>query len=129
MTDTTIDVQAPDDHEHAAHASDKDYVMIALGLAVLTAIEVGLSYWHALEGLYLVIPLLVVMAIKFFIVASRFMHLHFDSKTLSRLFYAGLFLACGVYLIALLTFHAFSKDRCTDGTRAGAKTQSSCPVR
>ena len=38
--------------------------------------------------------LLVLMAIKFVTVVSLFMHLRFDNKIFSWLFYSGLFLAC-----------------------------------
>ena len=47
------------------------------------------------------------MAIKFVIIAAFFMHLKFDSKILTRVFYAGLFLAAGVYVAALATFRIF----------------------
>jgi len=132
MTDTTLAAGsvAHDDHgEHAHHPTDTDYVKIAVGLAVLTAIEVAMSYIKGLHGLGLVIPLMIVMAIKFVIVAGQFMHLKFDNRLLTRVFYAGLILACGVYLAALLTFHTFSKDRCPDGSRAGAAVRSTCPAR
>jgi cytochrome c oxidase subunit 4 len=48
------------------------------------------------------------MCVKFFIVVSYFMHLKFDSKIFSFMFYAGLFLAVGVYAAALATFKFFS---------------------
>jgi cytochrome c oxidase subunit 4 len=47
------------------------------------------------------------MAIKFVIIAAFFMHLKFDSKVLTRVFYTGLFLAVGVYIAALCTFRIF----------------------
>ena len=53
---------------------------------------------------YLLGALMILMAIKFVTVASQFMHLKFDDKLLSRLFYTGLILAVGVYMIALTTF-------------------------
>ena len=97
-------------HPHAGeagHAGDREYVIIALVLAGLTAIEVVLSYIKALEGLFLVIPLLVVMAIKFSLVGSYFMHLRYDNRLLTRVFYGGLFLAVSVYVAALMAFHFF----------------------
>ena len=53
--------------------------------------------------------LLVVMAIKFVIIAAFFMHLKFDSKILTRVFYSGLFLAVAVYVIALTTFEIWTQ--------------------
>jgi len=46
-------------------------------------------------------------ALKFVTVVSLFMHLRFDNRLFSWLFYSGLFLAVIVYLIALLTFRVF----------------------
>ena len=51
--------------------------------------------------------LLILMAVKFFTVVSYFMHLKFDNRIFSLLFYTGLFLAIGVYCAALATFHFF----------------------
>ena len=99
---------AADAHGDEAHVSDNHYVRVAIFLAVLTAIEVALSYIEGLDGLLLLIPLLVIMAIKFGVVALHFMHLKWDSKVLTRVFYAGLFLATGVYIAALSTFQVFN---------------------
>ncbi|MCU1358705.1 MAG: hypothetical protein JWM89_4123 [Acidimicrobiales bacterium] len=99
------------DHSHGM--SDWGYAKIAILLAVVTAAEVAWSYlpvWdNATGGKHLVEVggLLAMMAFKFFYVAANFMHLKFDDKILTRLFYAGLFLAVIVYSIALTTFHVF----------------------
>ena len=116
MTDTTHTDPAPggavamdhaDHDDHAAgHASDTLYIQIALGLAFLTGLEVAWPYIVD-DGPILMWPLLIVMAIKFVIIAAFFMHLKFDSKILTRVFYAGLFLAVGVYIAALTTFRIF----------------------
>jgi cytochrome c oxidase subunit 4 len=109
-TDTSVaDVPgtAPLAHEEV-HLSDIHYVRVAVFLAVLTGIEVALSYINGLNGLALLVPLLVIMAIKFGTVALYFMHLKWDSKILTRLFYAGVLLAAGVYVIALSTFRLFA---------------------
>ena len=105
MTETLTDVH--DEHvEH--HPSDRHYVNIAIALAVITGLEVAWSYVKSAPTWAFVGVLGLMMAIKFFTVASQFMHLKFDSKILTRLFYGGLFLACGVYLIALFTFRIFN---------------------
>ena len=52
--------------------------------------------------------LLIMMVVKFIIVVSYFMHLKFDNKLFSWVFYAGLILALTVYAIFLATFHFFS---------------------
>ena len=47
------------------------------------------------------------MAVKFVMVVSYFMHLKFDNKIFSLMFYAGLILAVGVYAAFLATFKFF----------------------
>ena len=49
------------------------------------------------------------MAVKFFIVISYFMHLKFDSKLFSLMFYLGLFGAVILYSAMLSTFHFFAR--------------------
>lgn len=97
-------------HPHAGiggHAGDSEYVRIALVLGALTAIEVALSYAGGLHGLFLIIPLFAVMAIKFGLVGAYFMHLRYDSRMLSRVFYFGLATAVSVYVVALLSLKIF----------------------
>jgi cytochrome c oxidase subunit 4 len=101
--------------EHAEHADGAHehkptsyYVKVALVLAVLTALETA-TYWVVEElGSFLVPSLLIMMAIKFVVVASLFMHLKGDSKIFSYLFYSGLILAILVYAAFLATFRFFS---------------------
>jgi cytochrome c oxidase subunit IV len=93
--------------EHA-HPSEALYVRVAIILAALTALEVGLSYLK-IGGSQLLTngSLLVLATIKFSMVAMYFMHLKFDNPVLRRLFMAGLFTAITVYLLYLLTLHTF----------------------
>ncbi|MBA3281061.1 MAG: cytochrome C oxidase subunit IV family protein [Acidimicrobiia bacterium] len=92
---------------HRDHPGDGLYIRIAIILAVFTAVEIALPYVMD-DGILLVVPLLLLMVVKFGIIASFFMHLRFDSKVLTRLFYGGLFLAVGVYVAALATFRVFN---------------------
>jgi cytochrome c oxidase subunit 4 len=92
--------------EHHDHVSDNRYIVIALILGVITAAEVAASYIEL--GAAFIPLLLFMMAVKFFIVASFFMHLKFDNKIFTWLFYLGLFLAVGVYTAALTTFRFFN---------------------
>ena len=98
-------VEHPDDG-HAHGATDGQYILIALILAVITAAEVSLSYIDV--GPIFIPALLVMMAVKFVIVVSYFMHLKFDNRIFSFLFYSGLLLALGVYVLALATFEFFA---------------------
>lgn len=108
MTTTT---EAHADHaEHQDHAehgmSIRGYVTIALILAALTALEV--STYFVDFGPFFMPVLLILMCVKFFIVVSYFMHLKFDNKLFSFMFYTGLFLAVGVYAAFLATFKFFT---------------------
>jgi cytochrome c oxidase subunit 4 len=86
--------------------SNAGYVRIALILAAITALEV--STYYVDFGRLFMPALMIMMVVKFIMVVSYFMHLKFDNKLFSWIFYAGLILAIGVYCVALATFHFFS---------------------
>jgi len=89
------------------HPSPKEYVRIAVVLAVVTAMEVGNYYAEISRAL--LIPLLLIFAvIKFVLVVLWYMHLRFDSRTYARFFMIGLAGAVTLFLVVLLTFRAFS---------------------
>jgi cytochrome c oxidase subunit 4 len=87
------------------HPTPRDYVRVAVVLAVATALEVGLYYLRLPHGL-MVALLLFFAVVKFSLVVLWFMHLRFDSPVFRRLFAAGLALALSVYLIVLVIFGA-----------------------
>jgi cytochrome c oxidase subunit 4 len=99
------DLSADEYGEHHHGATDKQYILIAVILAAITAAEVTLTYIDI--GALFLPALLVMMAAKFLIVVSFFMHLKFDNKIFSFMFYLGLILAVGVYCAALATFQFF----------------------
>jgi len=108
MSATTVaeTAHAHDDHEH--HPSEKQYWVVFVILAVFTAVEVAWSYM-GLEGAALVVPLIIMMVVKFLLVTGVFMHLYFDMKLLNgRLFtwafFGALVLAMGVYAVVLAAF-------------------------
>jgi cytochrome c oxidase subunit IV len=89
------------------HPSPKEYIRIAIILAVITGAEVGVYYLGLSRGL--LIPLLFgFSALKFALVVLWFMHLRFDSRTYARFFLLGLAGATTLYIVVLLTFRAFS---------------------
>ncbi|MCX6518036.1 MAG: cytochrome C oxidase subunit IV family protein [Actinobacteria bacterium] len=90
-------------HEHGM--SDTGYIKIALILAAITALEVS-TYYVDFGPLFMP-SLMIMMVVKFVMVVSYFMHLKFDSKIFSFLFYTGLGLALFVYIVALATFKFF----------------------
>ena len=83
---------------------------------MLTAIEV--STYYVDFGPLMMPVLIVLMVIKFFTVVAYFMHLKFDNKLFSVLFYTGLFLAVCVYCGALATFQFFVTPSRPLGRRA-----------
>ena len=101
-TDTAQEHHVDEEHDHP---SDAKYVNIAIILAAITAAEVVTFYVEDSLGSALVPILIVMMIVKFAIVAGYFMHLKFDSKLLTRVFVAGILLAVGVYAAAMTTFH------------------------
>ena len=91
------------DKEHGM--SNAGYVRIAVILAAITALEV--STYYVDFGPFFMQALMIMMVVKFLMVVSYFMHLKFDNRLFSWLFYAGLILAITVYVIALSTFKFF----------------------
>ena len=87
------------------HPSDATYVKVALILAAITAIEVGLYYFDL--GEMNNAALLILSGLKFVMVAMFFMHLRFDSKVLRRFFITGIVLAALVYCAYMLTLGVF----------------------
>ena len=86
-------------HDHG-HPTDAAYWKIGTILAALTAVEVS-TYWWDDWGIAHTVTyplLMVMMVVKFGMVAAFFMHLKFDNALLRRVFVAGIFLAVGVYL-------------------------------
>ena len=75
-------------------------------LAVITAVEIAVSYMEGdiPDGL-IVVLLLAMMVMKFFLVASWFMHLRTDQPVFKRLFILGAIAAPLLYLIVLATLH------------------------
>jgi len=106
------EIDAYDGHVEGGHKhgmTDKGYVVVAFLLALLTALEVSLTYLH-LPGWIFMTALLGLMTAKFLTVVGRFMHLKFDNKIFSWLFYSGLILAVLVYSAALATFQFFQRS-------------------
>jgi cytochrome c oxidase subunit 4 len=85
-----------------AHPGPLEYTKIAVVLAAITLMEVGVYYVEAIEDL--LIPILVVLSItKFALVAMWYMHLKFDSRLFSWLFVGGILLAASVFIAAWST--------------------------
>ena len=103
--------EAPATEQHAAHEhhapSDGYFIKTAIVLAIVTALETSTYWWPDSMKSYATASLLIMMTIKFFMILLIFMHLKWDSKLFSAMFYIGLGLAVSVYIVALLTFQFF----------------------
>jgi cytochrome c oxidase subunit IV len=115
-----MSTEAPNVTERAAHVEesahpgddhagghDRTYVVVALILAAITAVEVATFYLEEELGAILVPSLILMMVAKFAIVGAYFMHLKYDSALFTRVFVSGIVLAVAVYLTVLATFRYF----------------------
>lgn len=83
------------------HASVSTYLTVAMVLAAVTALEIGMISIRQLTPI--LVPLLLIMAAaKFALVVLFFMHLRYDSRVLSVLFVGPLTIAVAL-VVALMT--------------------------
>ncbi len=81
------------------------YLIVAVFLSVLTAMEITVFYVPALKAV--IVPVLLVLAAaKFALIALFFMHLKYDSWTLSGIFIFPLIIAT-VVLVSLMMLFAY----------------------
>jgi cytochrome c oxidase subunit 4 len=99
------DGAAPRVRHAQAHPDPIQYVVIGLTLAFITLVEVAL-YYIDLNFEFLVIALIALSILKFMLVVGFFMHLRFDSRIFSVLFFGGLVLAIAIFTVAVATLDA-----------------------
>lgn len=102
-TDVSESISGEDHHDDHAHPTEIQYWVVFLVLAAITALEVLWSYL-GMDGPALVVPLIVMMLVKFVIVAGVFMHLYFDFQMLNGKYFTLTF-AAGI-VIAMAVFAA-----------------------
>ena len=86
------------------HGTPAFYAIVGLILAVITLVEFLIFYVESL-GVLLIPVMLILSLMKFVIVVAFFMHLRFDNKIFTYLFFAG-FLLAAVISVALLVLLA-----------------------
>ena len=92
--------------EIRAHPDPLQYVVVAVVLVVITGVEISVSYLEGSIPNGLIITLLIVMAaVKFFLVASWYMHLRTDKPVFRRFFVIGSLAAVLLYALVLLMLH------------------------
>ena len=90
------------------HPSPFQYVMIAVILCVITAIEVGVYYLPDDFPRALYVSILLTLALtKFVTVVAFYMHLRTDRPIFRRFFVVGAIGAVVLYTIVLTTLHVF----------------------
>ena len=99
---TEGEVAVADAYGH--HPTPRQYVLIALVLVVLTAIEIAVSYIDTAHTNLVIIALFAMGAAKFFLVAGWYMHMRVDQPFFRRVFVIGLIGAGIVYGIVILVF-------------------------
>lgn len=81
----------------APHVSVKAYLMVFIGLAVLTAATVSLSYLGLPHHTAIACAALIALA-KCTLIAAFFMHLRFENKGIYLLIFTGLFFVAALIL-------------------------------
>jgi len=114
ITDTEVPIPTSAlDGAIEEYPRERLYVLTALFLAAITAIEVctylfpHFAAWSTNGGRTSIVTavLIICMSVKFFTVAYIFMHLKFDNRILTMVFYFGLTTAVLVYLAILTMFN------------------------
>jgi len=89
--------------EEHSHPGPRQYVIIGIILAVITAIEVGVFYFEIDPALMTWI-LLLLSGTKFLMVVAYFMHLKFDDSRFALLFFAPLGIMVSIMVVLLALF-------------------------
>jgi cytochrome c oxidase subunit 4 len=89
------------------HATVKTYVNVAIALAIITGVEVATLYIPGIPNPVLVISLLLMSAVKFYLVVGFFMHLKYDHQIMRALFVGPLLIAVAIILAVMALFSAF----------------------
>ena len=88
-----------------SHPTPRTYWLIALFLAVITAIEITVPSISALDPIK--VPALWLLAgVKFFTVVGFFMHLRYEKRLYRTLFFFGVFGVFPLFVVMLLAMNA-----------------------
>ena len=91
------------------HPTPVQYVLVAVVLVAITALEIATSYTEGTLPDGLIVVLLLGMAfVKFFLVAAWYMHLRTDRPVFRRFFVLGSAAAIGLYMVVLATLHGIA---------------------
>ena len=103
------------DAGHVSHPRARSYVFIFFILLAVTILEVLVTQ-EPLSGIILslgsplIVPLLILAALKFGMIAAFYMHLKQDSRVFTAFFILGLILAVGMLFTFMGLFTAHSRE-------------------
>jgi cytochrome c oxidase subunit 4 len=89
------------------HATVRTYINVAIVLAIITGVEVATLYVPGIPNPVLVISLLLMSAVRFYLVVGFFMHLKYDHGIMRALFVGPLIIAVAIILAVMALFSAF----------------------
>jgi cytochrome c oxidase subunit 4 len=90
--------------EHGGHPDVKQYVMIAVVLVIVTALEIATSYINTGHTNWIIIALGAMAIVKFVLVTGWYMHMKSDNPLFRRFFIVGIVGASIVYGIVFMVF-------------------------
>lgn len=92
--------------EHEQHSHVPVYIKIATALGIITGCEVGILYVPHIPHALMYAGLYGLAALKFGLVVAFFMHLKYDNKALTGIFFSGftVALATMVAVVALINY-------------------------
>lgn len=89
------------------HTTVRTYIQVAVTLAIITGLEVTTLYVPGIPNPVLVTSLLLMSAVKFYLVVGFFMHLKYDHQIMRALFVGPLIIAVVIILAVMALFSAF----------------------
>jgi cytochrome c oxidase subunit 4 len=101
---TQVDQAVVPAEEHSGHPDVKQYVLIAVVLVIVTALEIATSYINTGHTNWIIIALGAMAIVKFVLVTGWYMHMKSDNPLFRRFFIVGIVGASIVYGIVFMVF-------------------------
>jgi|1186.fasta_scaffold10849_3 cytochrome c oxidase subunit 4 len=101
--DTLAELAVEPVEEHS-HPDAKQYVLIAVVLVIVTALEIATSYIDTGHTNWIIIALGAMAIVKFVLVTGWYMHMKTDHPLFRRFFIVGIILASIVYGVVFMVF-------------------------
>ena len=92
-------------HDDHGHPGPRQYILIAVILAVITIVEVAIFYIPGIPRPAFIAGLLALSALKFVLVVMYYMHLKFDSRIITGVFGFALLIGLAIATAFIALFH------------------------